>query len=462
MAPVSEVPTLRRRLLLLISWPLLLLLGASLFADYRTAVSIADEAYDSALSSTVIALATRLERDDDDLDIEVDLPPAADEILRSDTVDRVSYLVVDDRGKVVAGDPALLVLPRPSRPNRVQLEDAQLGGQAVRSASYLYQGKGLVATAIVAETTLKRSHAARRILVTVIWPNLLLIAAALVLVYFGVRAALKPLDVLGERIARRSASDFGPLADDDVPGEARPLVGAINRLMASLGDAAQSQQAFLSNAAHQLRTPLAGLQTQLELAADALPPGARPRVERLRDATRRLVHVTHQMLALARTSPEGALIHEHGPVELPALLEDAASDLIDQAIARDIDLGFEAAPATVEGSRWMLREMLANLIDNGIAYTPAGGHVTVRCGRGPDGVFVEVEDDGPGIPEAERSRVFERFYRLAGSPRAGSGLGLAIVKEVADRHGARVTIGSGPEGVGALIRVVFGLSGEGR
>ena len=175
----ASAHTLRRRLVALISWPLLVLLGLSMFADYRSAVSIADEAYDSALSGTVVALVTRLERDDDDVDIEVDLPPAADEILRSDTIDKVQYVVFDDSNKVLAGDPDLLRLPRPQRPNHAELSDAQLGGQRVRSVAYRYESAGLTATAIVAETTFKRSRAAQRILMTIFWPNLLLIAAAL-------------------------------------------------------------------------------------------------------------------------------------------------------------------------------------------------------------------------------------------------------------------------------------------
>ena len=451
-----DVRTLRHRLLLFISWPLLVLLGASMVADYRSALGIAGEAYDNALARTAIALVTRLERDDDDKDIEVDVPPAADEILRSDPQDTVQYVVFDDKGKRVAGDAALLALPRPLVANQAVLDDAQLGGQTVRTASFRYESPALAATVIVAETTVKRTRAARQILMAIAWPNLLLIASALLLVYFGVRFALRPLDALGERIARRGPGDFSLLAEADVPGEAGPLVRAINRLMGHLDKAGRAQQAFLSNAAHQLRTPLAGLQTQLELATAELPPESRPRIQRLSDSTRRLVHFTHQMLALARSSSEGALISDHRPVALAGLLEEAASELLDGALAKGIDLGFETAPATVEGSRWMLREMIANLVDNAIAYTPDGGRVTVRCGCDNAGsAFVEVEDNGPGIPEAERGRIFERFYRVAGRGGEGTGLGLAIVREVAERHAARVEVEAGAEGRGSCFRVVF-------
>lgn len=456
MPRLGEARALRNRLLMVISWPLLILLAASMVADYRSALSIADEAYDNALTGTAVALVTRLERDDDDKDIEVDIPPAADEILRSDAIDKIQYVVFDSREKVIAGDAELLQLPRPEVANRSIVQNVKIGKRMLRTASYRYESPRMTATVIVAETTLKRRHAANRILAMIFWPNLLLITAALLLVYFGVRYALKPLETLGRDIAARGPNDFSPIAEAGVPAEAGPLVQAINRLLQHLGRAGRAQQAFLSNAAHQLRTPLAGLQTQLELAVEALPAEARPRIERLRESTGRLVHFTNQMLALARSSSEGALISEHRPVDLAALLEDAASDLLDDALAKQIDLGFETAPATVQGSRWMLREMLANLIENAIAYTPEGGQVTVRCGRNAEaGLFVEVEDDGPGIPESERSRVFERFYRGAASDAPGTGLGLAIVKEVADRHSAEVRIASGSEGVGTCVRVVF-------
>ena len=452
----AKVRTLRRRLLIFISWPLLGLLAISMVADYQSALGIAGEAYDKALTSTAIALVTRLERDHDDKDIELDVPPAADAILRSDTEDKVQYVVFDENGRLIAGDAELLALPPPQEANKSELADARLGGLQVRTASFRYESATLTATVIVAETTHKRTHAAGRILLAIVWPNLVLIVAALLLVYFGVRFALLPLDILGDRMARRGPGDFSLLDESDVPGEAGPLVRAINRLMDHLGAAGRAQQAFLSNTAHQLRTPLAGLQTQLELAVDALPPEARPRIERLRDSTRRLTHFTHQMLALARSSSEGALINDHQAVDLSGLLEDAASDLIDAALAKSIDLGFETAPATVEGSRWMLRELVANLIENAITYTPDGGRVTARCGCDDAGrPFVEVEDDGPGIPEAERERIFERFYRVGANGGEGTGLGLAIVKEVARRHAADIVVEAGTGGVGTRFRVGF-------
>lgn len=448
--------SLRRRLLVILSLPLFAMLAVSMIVDYRSALSIASEARDEALVRTAIALVSRLERDDDDKDIEVDIPPAADAILRADTVDRVRYVVFDDHRRIVAGDGALLALPPPTVDNTTVLADGRLDDTPVRMASYRYVSSAMVASVIVAETTVKRSEAAARILMAIVWPNLLLIVAALLLVYFGVKYALRPLDALGHHIDRRGPNDFSPLDEGRVPEEARPLVRAINRLMQHLCRAGRTQQAFLSNAAHQLRTPLAGLHTQLELATQTAPPAMQPRMKSLLDAVQRLSHFTHQMLALARSSSESAVAADHRPVDLDVLLGSVAAEFLAQADAAGIDLGCDTAPCPVEGSAWMLREVAANLFENALRYAGPHAHVTGRCGFDEHGQpFLEVDDDGPGIPEAERDKVLDRFYRARGTPGEGTGLGLAIVKEVAERHDARVEILGGRSGRGTCVRIVF-------
>ncbi|TAH42102.1 MAG: sensor histidine kinase [Betaproteobacteria bacterium] len=450
--------TLHGRLLVSLAGSLIALLAISVVADYRTALGLANEAYDRALASTAIALASRLERDADDERIEIDLPPAAEAVLRSDPEDSVLYAVVDEAGRLVAGDAALAALPWPVASAQPAYADGRLGERALRMASYAYSSPTLRATVVVAETTVKRERSAHGILSAIIWPNLLLIAATLGLVFVVVRFALRPLDVLGERIDARTADDLSPVADAGVPGEARPLVAALNRLLSNLDVAGRAQQAFLSNAAHQLRTPLAGMLMQLELLNAALPAELQPRVERLRVSAQRLTRLTNQMLALARSSRQAASMVEGllRPLDLATLIEERASDFADRALARGIDLAFEPARASVQGSDWMLRELISNLLDNAIKYTPPGGHVTLRCGEdGAGHPWLEVEDDGPGIPPADRERVFERFQRLAGAEVEGSGLGLAIVREVAGRHQATVTIESGGSGAGTRIRVCF-------
>jgi two-component system sensor histidine kinase TctE len=289
----------------------------------------------------------------------------------------------------------------------------------------------------------------------------------LLLVWIGVRVGLRPLLALRDQIARRSARDLAALDEAPVPNEVRPLTHALNRLFATVAQAADAQHRFLANAAHQLRTPLAGLQAQLELLSNELKqqsasdPALRERVARLHFGMQRLGHTANQFLALARAEPSANPAGDFRELDLADLAKDGVAAHFDHALVAHIDLGLEATPARVQASDWLLRELLANLIDNALAYTPPGGTVTVRCGsvgRGRLGsydAFLEVEDDGPGIPEAERTRVFERFYRIAGGEREGNGLGLAIVEEIARAHAATVELTSGAGGRGARVRVTF-------
>ena len=241
-----------------------------------------------------------------------------------------------------------------------------------------------------------------------------------------------------------------------MPEELQPLIEALNRQFSLLAESLSSQERFLSDAAHQLKTPLAALQSQLELAAGDPDAASRQRrLSEMMEALGRVNHLTHQLLALARAEPSAGLQAQRQRIRLANIAESIAQSHIDTAVARDIDLGFELEEAEVDGVPWLLHELLANLVDNALAYVPAGGHVTVRCGQREQRPFIEVEDDGPGIPPTERERVFERFYRLPDSCAGGCGLGLAIVREIATSHGARVAIGEGAAGRGARIGVTF-------
>jgi two-component system sensor histidine kinase TctE len=236
-------------------------------------------------------------------------------------------------------------------------------------------------------------------------------------------------------------------------------VSAINHLIHNLNEAHKAQQAFLTIAAHQLKTPIAGLQTQMELAIEEAPPSLIPRMEKMLAATRYLGHFVHQMLSLARSSPEADLSDEFSMVDLAEICEAAASGFLDTALQKNIDLGFEAAHAQVLGSPWLLRELLTNLIDNAIRYSPEGSRITCRCGINSDQqAFLEVEDNGVGIPESLQDKIFERFYRIDAVGKSGTGLGLSIVKEVAERHGASVMIITPASGKGLCFSVVFPIA----
>lgn len=441
--------SLRRRLLGFLLVPLLILMGASVVSDYREGLSVANAAYDYALFSTAQAVAARLDPDP---------PSRTGSAVHADAIDRIFYALIDSEGTLLSGDRRLAALADPSGPGNPSYRFETLGDLPVRVATYRHRVEDTTrpVTVVVAETIHKREMAATRAMFATLWIDGLLIILSMVAVFFGVRYALKPLDFLGRRIQHRAADDLRPVSEEGTPSETKALVNAINRLLNNLRDAGLAQQAFISSAAHQLRTPIAGLQTQLELAAGSMSGEPLVRIQSMQESARRLAHLTKQMLALARSSADANPADDMQPVVLNELLETAASDFIDVALGKNIDLGFEVKTAVTTGFRWMLRELLANLIDNSLRYTPDNGRVTVRCGTAPEGfAFIEVEDNGPGIPEDSRERVLDRFVRLDEQSVEGSGLGLSIVKEVAVRHRASLSLQKAAGKSGLLVRVEF-------
>jgi two-component system sensor histidine kinase TctE len=307
---------------------------------------------------------------------------------------------------------------------------------------------------LVAETTNKRVRAAREFLLTSMLPGLLIALATLVIVWFGVKRGLWPLARLSEELKARSPRDLRPIDAAAAPEETRALVSALNGLLEELAQAARNQQRFLANAAHQLRTPLAGLQAHTELAlAQPIPESCRVHLEQVHQATIRTARLANQLLALARAEPGGR--GSASDVNLRSVVEGEADAWVHQALARDVDLGFELDTAPVKGDALLLREALANLVHNAIQYSTRGGRVTVRTGQRGGESFAEVEDDGPGIAPQERERVLERFYRVPGTPGTGSGLGLAIVREIAGGHGARIELAEGAGARGCRVALTF-------
>jgi two-component system sensor histidine kinase TctE len=274
-----------------------------------------------------------------------------------------------------------------------------------------------------------------------------------VIVWFGVKRGLQPLARLSDEIKARSAGDLRPIDAAGAPEEARPLVGALNGLLDEVSAASRKQQRFLADAAHQLRTPLAGLQAHTELAlAQPIPEACRAQLEQVHRATIRTARLANQLLALARAEPGARSVTSQ--VDLKTVAGGEADAWVRQALGRDIDLGFELEAATVAGDAFLLREALSNLVHNALEYTQQGGRVTVRTGQRDGCSFLEVEDDGPGIASEERARVLERFYRVPGTPGTGSGLGLAIVREIAASHGASISIADGSTG-GSRVGITF-------
>lgn len=450
------VPSIRRRMLGLLMPGLAVVLALNVWTDIHTSTEPTREAYDQALADTAVAVAAHVQYRDGAFSL--DLPPQAAMALHTNRFDEIYYLVRGPHGQLVSGNPDLPSAPR-SIEHSPAYFDAQYLNKPVRTVVYRSATPAGEVTVQVAQTTRRRDQLAARFVTLDIFQDLLLVAATLLLVYFGVHFGLAPLTRLREDLEKRTAEDLRPVDEAKIASEVQPLVKALNRLLRLLSTASEAQQRFLANAAHQLRTPLAGLQTQLELAAkEQDSQRLRDRLHLLQDAASRLVRLTNQVLALAHAEPSSRLLQGMRTIDLRGVVETSASTYLDRALAKNIDIGFEAAPALIHGSDWLARELTANLVDNALSYTPCGGQVTVRCGTRGREVYLEVEDSGPGIPEGERERVFERFYRLPGSAGEGSGLGLAIVQEIAQLHGARIRMDT-PQGGGTRIQVSFASVG---
>jgi len=319
----------------------------------------------------------------------------------------------------------------------------------------------------VAETLDKRAQLANEIIKGVILPQFIILPVILALVWFALSRGLSPLAQLQERIRARPPDDLSPIDSRQVPEEISPLVGSLNDMLARLAHTIAAQKRFIADAAHQMKTPLAGMRMQSELALRQVDPNEIHRsLEQLAKSSESATRLVNQLLALARAEnqPHAGLALE--PLDLAALARDVVQDWVQASFAHEIDLGYEVIghPPEIAGNAMMLRELLSNLIDNALRYTPPQGSVTVRVrgtniGHG-DQALLEVEDTGPGIAPSERHRVFERFYRILGSSVPGSGLGLAIVREIARQHGADIDIFNNPRSThkkfpGSLFRLTF-------
>jgi two-component system sensor histidine kinase TctE len=308
----------------------------------------------------------------------------------------------------------------------------------------------------VGETLHKRNRLIAEILVAELVPTLLIALASIALAWFGVTHGLKPLEYLRSELLGRAPRDLRPLSEAPAPIEVAPLVRDFNALLGRLREANTMQQRFLANAAHQLRTPLAGLQMHLELLLRReLPGDVRAEIERMHTATVRASRLANQLLALAKAESPPDHAAELKIIDLKSIADAAARDWAPQAMARKIDLGFSLEHAPIRGDPLLLPELIDNLIDNALRYTPTGGAVTVNTGSEDETSYLSVEDTGPGIPAGERNKVRERFYRVAGTPGDGSGLGLAIAQEVVDRHAGVLEIEARNGSGGTRVRVCF-------
>jgi two-component system sensor histidine kinase TctE len=447
-----ERPLLRTQLLKWLLVPLCVLLTADTFFSYWMALAFSQRAYDRSLIELVREVSLHLTSNGSTL--EFDLPDAARRVLFTDPTDTLYYGIATSDGHLSSGQE---IPPPPvgsgDAPGE-KLYDGEVDKQRVRvvemRVAQPVAGNGPDAIVRIAETKHKRDELAREILLSVVVPQVVLILMASAIVWFGVVRGLAPLRHLEQAVAQRSHRDRRPLEVGAVPGEVKPLMQEINALLERIDSILTLQNRFIADAAHQLKTPVAALQAQLELALrEDDPVRVRASLSTVHAGLQRLSRIVSQLLALARNEPEAVNNVRMMPLDLNALAFECAGEWVHEALKRRIDLGFEGteAPVIVQGDAARLREVLDNLVDNAVRYSLEGGRVTVRVSADPQPT-VAVSDDGPGIPAEEQTLIFERFHRRLGTAVEGSGLGLAIAQEIAHVHGGEICLYEDVDGVG--------------
>ncbi len=443
--------------------PLLLLWPMSVVLTWLVAQGIANKPFDRQLGEMARLLSQQVsvrQQADGSLNAMFALSRSTTELLRTDEADTLYYQVLGLRGEFLSGERALPVPPDENRDSWGQLRfrDDEIGGEPVRVAYLWVSAASTSATPAlvqVAETLGKRSRLATEIIKGVMLPQFVILPLAVLLVWLALVRGIKPLNELQQRIRHRESHDLSPINEREVPEEVSPLVRAINDLLMRLDRSLVTQKHFLADAAHQLKTPLAGLRTQAELAQREIDAGERDpqalkkSLQQIARSSQRAARMVNQLLAMARAE-DASQLQSYQDVNLARVATEAVRDFVPRALEKRIDLGYEG-PNTgahhpqglmVHGQPVLLRELVRNLVDNALQYTPEGGTVTVRVVDDPFGqvVVLQVEDSGPGIPPAERDKVFQPFYRALGTNVDGSGLGLAIVREIAQQHHAEITL----------------------
>ena len=447
---------LRKQLLAWLLLPLVLLFAADTFFSYWIAFKFAARAYDRALVEIAREISLHLKPVDQG--VELDLHDDAREILLSDPQDKIFFEVTSAAGQPLAGEH--IAGPEVVGEDPETFYDGELRGNPVRVVQLAFAGgassraPGVVR---VAETMFKRNQLVREILLSVLLPQAILILVAVTIVWVGILRGLSPLEHLRRTVAAPGTRDWSPIAFDNVPGEVQPLLQAINELVARLDAALMAENRFISDAAHQLKTPMTVLKTQLELALrEEDPVRGREALATARDGAERMSRVVSQLLSLARNEPQASHAVTLAPVDLNALAFEAAAAWVPVALKRRIDLGYEGSdvPVMVRGDSSRLRELIDNLLDNAVRYSREDGSVTLRV-TGGRRAMLQVDDDGPAIPHEERARIFERFHRLLGTVQGGSGLGLPIAREIARIHDATIDLADAANGRGNSFCVTF-------
>ncbi len=458
--------SLRRRLELWLLLPLLLICTTILIEAYFTASDSANKAYDRALRGSALAIADRIIRADGEL--QVDLPYVALEMLTSGGQDRVFYKVTGPHEQFVTG---YQKLPEAAKEDQKSSPytyyDATFRGDPIRiirlSGKLTDQGRSYRYRVYVAETKSERNHLAREILLRWTSRLLLLLGIVAMISWIAISKGLQPLHQLEKAVASRNRNDLSPM-QVEVPEEVRSLVDSINALLERLANNLESMQRFIDDSAHQLKTPLAAIQTQSQQALASQDQGPmREALHRIESIASRTSHLVSQLLSLARATPGVDRYSRFIRLDITELSRKITAEWVPQAMQQDIDLGYEGEDqhAYIEGDQLMLEELLNILLDNACSYCPDGSRITVTVAASkndPDLTLLSIEDNGPGIDPELYHKVLDRFYRVAHSQNEGNGLGLAIVREFAHAHAAKLTLQPGRNQQGLMVILQFPTS----
>ncbi|MGO4122954.1 sensor histidine kinase N-terminal domain-containing protein [Inquilinus sp. YAF38] len=452
--------SLRRELLGWLLLPLAAMVAFNAWTTYRDARQIADLITDRTLLSSTRMIAESVHESDGV--IQAPIPPAALEMFASEDRDRVIYRVNGPHGELLTGYPD--APDPPQRPTGFQpiyyqgtYHDEPI--RAVALAQFVVSDgtNGGEAVVTLSQTLRSRDRFERELWLRSLRDQVMLMAVAVILALFGLQFGLQPLLRLRDAVRRRAPDSLEPLDSGDVQQELKPLVTALNEALAQVRRQVAAQRRFVANAAHQLRTPLTSLKAQIGVglrAADADADAPREALAGMRSTVEGMKRLSNQLLSLARAEQGSALLHRE-TLDFVMICRNAVESLALTAVERSIDLAFEAPspPLNVHGHAMLLREMILNLVENALRYTPEGGVVTVKLSAQEGMAVLRVEDSGPGIPEIERAKVFEAFYRRLGSGVDGSGLGLAVVREIVASHEGMVELqdrAAGP-GLAAVV-----------
>ncbi len=445
-------PSISRQLVLWLAVPLMLLAlcGALIhyFNNVAPGIITSDRRLKESANAIMAHLSIKAGR--------ADLQSGTDNSPRLPAADEAIYAIRDPEGRLLLGDPRLPMVPMTGESSQL-FAIIQVGSRNVRSLTTRFDTAGGVALITVADVKASAEPAARYGLMSTLLWDFVQLDLTLVLIWMGIQFGLRPIRKLRDDIAARSPYDLRPIDESSVPREIAPVAVTLNRLFATVRSSVQSQQQFIANTAHQLRTPITGLQAQLDLLmAEAAARPIQGRLQILQEGIRQLAHSANQLLSLARADPTVNVSTKPQTVELDALVGEITARFFDRALQLNIDLGVDVQRVSMQADPALLDDLLSNLIDNALKYTPAAGRVTVSALLVGGRPVLSVEDTGPGIAEADRQRVRQRFYRVPNSPGHGSGLGLAIVDEIARLYGGSLHIGApATAGSGTLVQVSF-------